>query len=124
MVEHLKDEGSRAQVVLSGALAGLVSRFVVAPLDVIKIRLQLQIHSLSDPLSRQRAIVGPTYKGTIGTLKHILREEGLTVSSSLRARTCLFCCWPADGFSLSRRHYGKATSLLRHCIYAMVASSS
>ena len=51
--------------------------FVIAPLDVIKIRLQLQIHSLSDPLSTHGA-KGPTYKGTLGTLKYILREEGLT----------------------------------------------
>jgi hypothetical protein len=80
MVEHLKDEGTRAQVVLSGALAGLVSRFVVAPLDVVKIRLQLQSHSLSDPLTAK--IAGPTYKGTLGTLSRILRDEGLTVSSS------------------------------------------
>jgi hypothetical protein len=79
MVRHLKDEGTRAQVVISGALAGLVSRFVVAPLDVVKIRLQLQSHSLSDPLSAK--IAGPTYKGTVGTLKRILRDEGLTVSS-------------------------------------------
>ena len=80
---------------VAGAIAGLVSRyvvtfsshtnhtltgcnrFVIAPLDVIKIRLQLQVHSLSDPLST-RTIQGPTYKGTIGTLKYILREEGLT----------------------------------------------
>ncbi|EKG11895.1 Mitochondrial carrier protein [Macrophomina phaseolina MS6] len=77
-VEQLKDEGSRWQVVGSGAIAGLVSRFVIAPLDVIKIRLQLQIHSLSDPLSHHSARGGPIYKGTLGTLKHILREEGLT----------------------------------------------
>jgi solute carrier family 25 thiamine pyrophosphate transporter 19 len=50
---------------------------VIAPLDVIKIRLQLQIHSLSDPLS-VRNVEGPVYKGTSGTLKQILREEGLT----------------------------------------------
>ena len=37
MVEQLRDEGSRAQVVVSGAIAGLVSRFVIAPLDVIKV---------------------------------------------------------------------------------------
>ncbi|KAF2808639.1 mitochondrial carrier [Mytilinidion resinicola] len=53
------------------------SRFCIAPLDVIKIRLQLQIHSLSDPTSI-RGIDGPVYKGTLGTLKQILREEGLT----------------------------------------------
>ncbi|KAJ4372513.1 mitochondrial thiamine pyrophosphate transporter [Neocucurbitaria cava] len=51
--------------------------FVIAPLDVIKIRLQLQIHSLSDPLS-VRDVNGPVYKGTLGTLKQILREEGVT----------------------------------------------
>jgi solute carrier family 25 thiamine pyrophosphate transporter 19 len=54
-----------------------VSRFVIAPLDVIKIRLQLQVHSLSDPLS-VREVQGPVYKGTLGTLKHIFRAEGIT----------------------------------------------
>jgi solute carrier family 25 thiamine pyrophosphate transporter 19 len=54
-----------------------VSRFVIAPLDVVKIRLQLQVHSLSDPLS-VREVQGPVYKGTLGTLKQILRAEGLT----------------------------------------------
>ncbi|KAF1969872.1 mitochondrial deoxynucleotide carrier [Bimuria novae-zelandiae CBS 107.79] len=76
-VTQLKHEGSQLQVVAAGAIAGLVSRFVIAPLDVIKIRLQLQVHSLSDPLST-RGINGPTYKGTFGTLKYILREEGIT----------------------------------------------
>ena len=50
---------------------------MIAPLDVIKIRLQLQIHSLSDPFS-VRNVQGPVYKGTLGTLKQILREEGVT----------------------------------------------
>jgi solute carrier family 25 thiamine pyrophosphate transporter 19 len=50
---------------------------VIAPLDVIKIRLQLQIHSLSDPTS-YRDYRGPVYKGTLGTLRQILRDEGLT----------------------------------------------
>lgn len=52
-------------------------RFVIAPLDVIKIRLQLQTHSLSDPLSHH-GIVGPIYKGTWRTFRDILREEGVT----------------------------------------------
>ena len=54
-----------------------LTRFCVAPLDVIKIRLQLQIHSLSDPLSHPPA-GRPIYKGIYGTLKQILRDEGLT----------------------------------------------
>ncbi|KAF2109475.1 mitochondrial deoxynucleotide carrier [Lophiotrema nucula] len=76
-VAQLRDEGSQTQVAIAGAAAGLVSRFVIAPLDVIKIRLQLQVHSMSDPTS-MRGIAGPVYKGTLGTLKQILREEGLT----------------------------------------------
>ncbi|KAL2216464.1 mitochondrial thiamine pyrophosphate carrier 1 [Thermoascus aurantiacus ATCC 26904] len=75
--EHLKDEGTKKQVVLAGGIAGLVSRFCVAPLDVVKIRLQLQIHSLSDPASH-RGVTGPIYKGTIPTMRAIVREEGLT----------------------------------------------
>jgi solute carrier family 25 thiamine pyrophosphate transporter 19 len=55
-------------------------RFVIAPLDVVKIRLQLQTHSLSDPLSHTPSKLSgsPIYKGTLPTIKRILREEGLT----------------------------------------------
>lgn len=51
--------------------------FIIAPLDVVKIRLQLQTHSLSDPLSHQH-IRGPIYKGTLPTIKTILATEGIT----------------------------------------------
>ena len=54
------------------------TRFVIAPLDVVKIRLQLQTHSLSDPLSQRDLRGSPIYKGTLPTLKQILREEGIT----------------------------------------------
>lgn len=47
---------------------------------MVKIRLQLQTHSLSDPLSHDadRLRGSPIYKGTLPTMKRILREEGLT----------------------------------------------
>ncbi len=51
--------------------------FVVAPLDVVKIRLQLQSHSLSDPLTHNSLQGGPIYKGTLPTLRHIVKHEGL-----------------------------------------------
>ncbi|KAI1420605.1 mitochondrial dicarboxylate carrier protein [Xylaria sp. FL1777] len=76
--QRLQDEGSRLQVVTAGATAGLVSRFVIAPLDVVKIRLQLQSHSLSDPLSHANLRGSPIYKGTIRTLRHIVQHEGIT----------------------------------------------
>ncbi|OBT98165.1 mitochondrial thiamine pyrophosphate transporter [Pseudogymnoascus verrucosus] len=76
---RLKDEGSKTQVVLAGATAGLIARFVIAPLDVVKIRLQLQTHPgrtiiQPHPPSTQP----PLYKGTLQTLVRIFREEGLT----------------------------------------------
>lgn len=52
--------------------------FIIAPLDVVKIRLQLQTHSLSDPLTLPRAHGGPIYKGTLPTLRTILANEGIT----------------------------------------------
>lgn len=54
-------------------------RFCIAPLDVVKIRLQLQVHSLSDPpSSHNTTITGPTYKGTLSTMRAIVKHEGLT----------------------------------------------
>lgn len=70
-------QGTRTQVVVSGATAGLISRFCIAPLDVVKIRLQLQTHSLSDPIS-YRGLKGPTYKGIWQSLRTIHTQEGLT----------------------------------------------
>lgn len=54
----------------------MLSSFVVAPLDVVKIRLQLQPFSLSDPLAPLRE--APAYRGAFATLKHILQHEGIT----------------------------------------------
>ena len=46
------------------------SSFVIAPLDVVKIRLQLHVHALSGSASRSH--------GTLSTVKDMLREEGVT----------------------------------------------
>lgn len=112
--EHLKDEGTKRQVLLAGGVAGLISRFCIAPLDVVKIRLQLQIHSLSDPACHQ-TVVGPIYKGTLPTLRAIAREEGITVCVSAcvgainwgrrRASSIADCC--------CGRGSGRATFRLR-----------
>lgn len=69
-------QGTKFQVVVAGGVAGLVSRFCIAPLDVVKIRLQLQPHSLSDPVS-YRGVDGPIYKGAFSTIRAIARQEGI-----------------------------------------------
>lgn len=53
-------------------------RFIIAPLDVVKIRLQLQPSSLGpNPLSPSRNVQAP-YRGTFATVRHIFRNEGVT----------------------------------------------
>ncbi|MCJ1388027.1 mitochondrial thiamine pyrophosphate transporter [Xylographa bjoerkii] len=89
--EHLKDEvdllslsnaskrakslcqGSKSQVLIAGATAGLVSRFCIAPLDVIKIRLQLQTYPL------RSGIISPVRNrdGATSIIRSIFRNEGI-----------------------------------------------
>ena len=53
--------------------------FVIAPLDVVKIRLQLQTHPGRSTIQHHPpSTQTPLYKGTLQTLLRILREEGLT----------------------------------------------
>ncbi|EON99687.1 putative mitochondrial deoxynucleotide carrier protein [Phaeoacremonium minimum UCRPA7] len=96
-------DGTRLQVVTSGATAGLISRFIVAPLDVVKIRLQLQTHSLSDPLTHRDVRGGPIYKGTLPTIKQILANEGLTgLWKGNVPAELMYICYSAIQFSAYR----------------------
>lgn len=52
-----------------------MNSFCIAPLDVLKIRLQLQFHSLTDPFSRS-APQTPT--GVVLVARDIFRHEGIT----------------------------------------------
>lgn len=82
-------------------MARVPCSFVVAPLDVIKIRLQLQSHSLSDPLSSTR----PTgaYLSTAATFRHILRHEGIAGfwKGNLPAEL-MYLCYAAIQFATYR----------------------
>nr|XP_033817478.1 mitochondrial thiamine pyrophosphate carrier isoform X2 [Geotrypetes seraphini]XP_033817479.1 mitochondrial thiamine pyrophosphate carrier isoform X2 [Geotrypetes seraphini]XP_033817480.1 mitochondrial thiamine pyrophosphate carrier isoform X2 [Geotrypetes seraphini]XP_033817481.1 mitochondrial thiamine pyrophosphate carrier isoform X2 [Geotrypetes seraphini]XP_033817482.1 mitochondrial thiamine pyrophosphate carrier isoform X2 [Geotrypetes seraphini]XP_033817483.1 mitochondrial thiamine py len=62
---------STAQVAAAGSLSGLVTRALISPFDVIKIRFQLQIEQLS-PQNKQAK-----YHGILHATKVILKEEGL-----------------------------------------------
>ncbi|XP_020858099.1 mitochondrial thiamine pyrophosphate carrier [Phascolarctos cinereus] len=65
-------KNSKAEVAVAGSASGLVTRALISPLDVIKIRFQLQVEHLSssDPHAK--------YHGIIQAARQILKEEGLT----------------------------------------------
>lgn len=62
---------SKLEVAVAGSVSGFVTRALISPLDVIKIRFQLQIERLcpSDPNAK--------YHGIFQAVKQILQEEGL-----------------------------------------------
>ncbi|KAF9898669.1 mitochondrial thiamine pyrophosphate transporter [Lobosporangium transversale] len=96
---------TKAETALCGSTAGVVSRFVIAPLDVVKIRLQLQTQRKELPKVLRKNLISdgsisnrsridkplkltpnigasivdaqPKYKGMISGLSIIAREEGI-----------------------------------------------
>lgn len=64
---------SRPKTFLAGTLAGVTEAvIVVTPMEVVKIRLQAQRHSLADPHDT------PRYRGTIHAAMIIIKEEGFS----------------------------------------------
>ncbi|XP_064978053.1 mitochondrial thiamine diphosphate carrier 2-like isoform X2 [Musa acuminata AAA Group] len=64
---------------LAGAISGGISRTVTSPLDVIKIRFQVQLEPTSSWALLHRDSYGSSkYTGILQSSKVILREEGLT----------------------------------------------
>ena len=60
---------------LSGAIAGVINAVAVAPLDVVKARMQIQKRLLAaapNDVSKRK----PKYTSTLGSLKIIFKEEG------------------------------------------------
>ena len=69
-------EGGRAAIdATAGALAGCIARFVTGPLDVVKIRFQVQLEPI-----KGAAGVPSKYTGFAQAFTTILKEEGITVS--------------------------------------------
>lgn len=62
---------------LSGALAGILSRLIISPFDVIKIRFQLQSHPLKFSLRSTNANNLPKYNSLLNAFKTIVSEEGI-----------------------------------------------
>ena len=83
---------------------------------MIKIRLQLQVSSVTDPLSHPHTI-RPQYTGALSTFKTILREEGITVLLPSLARTIIY-------LNLESRASGRAISRLKRSTSSTAAFSS
>ena len=65
---------------VAGALAGCISRLVIGPLDVLKIRFQVQLEPISNAAQRAAARqVTSKYTGIGQALKTIVAEEGIQV---------------------------------------------
>lgn len=63
---------------VAGAISGAISRTVTSPLDVIKIRFQVQLEPTTSWVSLQRGLNKQSkYTGILQATKDIFREEGL-----------------------------------------------
>ncbi len=65
--ERQRAQPTAAQNAAAGAIAGFTARMAVAPVDLVKIRLQIQQGSLLSNLK---------YRGMFGTMSTVIKEEG------------------------------------------------
>jgi Mitochondrial carrier protein len=86
----------------AGALAGCFARFIVGPLDVVKIRFQVQL----EPIGSRHA---SKYTGIRQALALIVKEEGILVCPRTAGTSAARRTWHI--VSLACRVFGKGPSL-------------
>lgn len=96
-----------------------MQRFCIAPLDVLKIRLQLQTGPLQGRGARG-ITSGLAPIGTINTFKHILHDEGVTVMFS----NSIYCSHANLGSTLQAFWKGNVPAELLYVAYGAVQFST
>lgn len=74
--EGTKPKGRVVVDAAAGAIAGCIARFIVGPLDVIKIRFQVQLEPIAGQVAAKQA---SKYTGFTQALFTIAKEEGVKV---------------------------------------------
>ncbi|ODQ66365.1 mitochondrial thiamine pyrophosphate carrier 1 [Nadsonia fulvescens var. elongata DSM 6958] len=73
---HRDSNLTNIESIIGGGVAGLTTRVVIAPLDVLKIRLQLQIPDVTAPKAI-KSVYSLSSSGIYQMAKKILHEEGI-----------------------------------------------
>ena len=119
------NKNNSSNAIVAGAFAGAVARIFVAPLDVIKIRLQIQKENYS--------LTNAKYKGAVSAMATIAREEG--IRKGLWAGTLpALCLWiPYTGIQFgmlnllltsSSSSSGSSSSSSSNFVYGAVAGAT
>ncbi len=119
------NKNNSKNAIVAGAFAGAVARIFVAPLDVIKIRLQIQKENYS--------LTNAKYKGAVSAMATIAREEG--IRKGLWAGTLpALCLWiPYTGIQFgmlnllltsSSSSSGSSSSSSSNFVYGAVAGAT
>ena len=115
-------------------------RFVISPLDVVKIRLQLQAHDarpkarggLQAAVAAAAASDGPTYRGIAGTMRQIVAHEGVSGlwKGNIPAELLYVCYGPVQFVTFKECALGlqrlapHTTADLRHLLAGSVAGAA
>ena len=105
-----------SNAIVAGAFAGAVARIFVAPLDVIKIRLQIQKENYS--------LTNAKYKGAVSAMATIAREEG--IRKGLWAGTLpALCLWiPYTGIQFGMLNLLLTSSNNNNFLFGAVAGAT
>ena len=112
------NKNNSSNAIVAGAFAGAVARIFVAPLDVIKIRLQIQKENYS--------LTNAKYKGAVSAMATIAREEG--IRKGLWAGTlpalCLWIPYTGIQFGMLNLLLTSSSSSSSNFVYGAVAGAT